>query len=81
MTGLQEIQDDILGLEAALAGKRLELAMAKGERIEAKTHLADMEKAVRERRGFRIQCGMSDGGCYFNAMGHADQVQGRVAHA
>jgi hypothetical protein len=32
MTGLQELQDAILSLEAQIAGKHMELAYAMGER-------------------------------------------------
>ena len=31
MTEIQELHDEILGLEAQLCGKRVELAMAQGE--------------------------------------------------
>lgn len=81
MTGLQELHDEILGLEAQLHGKRLELAMAKGEREEAQGHLRAMNHAIQERRAFRINCGTDGGGCYFTAAGHAGQVRGGVANA
>ena len=74
MTGLQEIQDDILGLQAQLAGKHMELAMALGHRTEANQYRMEMEQAVKIRRSYRIAVGTSDGGCFFTAAGHADQV-------
>ena len=81
MTGLQELQDAILGLEAQLAGKHMELAYALGERDVAHKHRQAMEQAIKAQRDFRIHCGISDGGCFFNAAGHADQVRGRAANA
>lgn len=76
MTGNQEIHDEILDLESKLHGKRLELAMAQGDRVMAEQHRRDMYLAIQKHREFRINVGTSDGGCYFTAAGHADQVQG-----
>ena len=79
MTGLQELQDEILGLEAELHGKRMELSMAKGDRVEAETHMRAMNHVIKERRAFRIDCGTAGGECFFDAAGHADQVlQGKA---
>lgn len=79
MTGLQELEDEIMGVEAELHGKRMEFAMAKGERAEAETHMRAMNDVIKRRRAFRINCGTAAGGCFFDAAGHADQVtQGRA---
>lgn len=80
MTGTQEIQDDILDLESKLHSKRLDLAMAQGERAQAEQHRHAMYAAIQKHREFRINVGTSDGGCYFTAKGHSDQVQGRAAY-
>ncbi len=80
MTKCDQLNDEILGMEAALHGKRLELAMWQGRRVEAQTHRLAMEGAINARRALRLRMGVQDGGCFFNAAGHADQVmQGRVA--
>lgn len=71
MTGLQELQDDILGLEAQLCGKRVELAMAQGERDTARQHLRAMERAVQARRAHRLNIGSDAGECFFDAAGAA----------
>ena len=72
MTGIQELHDEILGLEAQIAGKRLELAMAQGERDTARQHLHTMHQAIKARRDFRIQCAEDAGGCFFDAAGAVD---------
>lgn len=74
MTATQELQDSILGLEAALHGKRIELAMAIGNRQEAQQHMEAMHKTIRAQRDFRMAVGTEQGGCYFTAAGHRDQV-------
>ena len=74
MTGIQELHDEILGLEAQLAGKRLELAMAQGERDTARQHMLVMNAAAIARREFRIQCAEDSGGCFFDAAGAVDSV-------
>lgn len=71
MTAIQELHDEILGLEAQLAGKRLELAMAQGERDTARQHMHAMNAAVIARRAFRIQCADDAGECFFDAAGAA----------
>ncbi|MFZ2306813.1 MAG: hypothetical protein WAW73_20255 [Rhodoferax sp.] len=82
MTKCDQLNDEILGIEAALHGKRLELAMWQGQRVDAQSHRLAMEAAVNARRELRLRVGMQDGGCFFNAAGHADQVaKGRVVHA
>lgn len=79
MTGIQELQDEVLGLEAQLHGKRLELAMAMGERTLAQGHLQNMQRVILQRRDFRIACGTDNDGCFFVAAGDADKAVGRVA--
>lgn len=74
MTGLQELQDDILGLEAKLHGKRLEMAMAQGNRSEAQHHQKAMYAATTARRDFRLMVAEQGGGCYFTAAGEADRL-------
>ena len=74
MTGIQELHDEILGLVAQLEGKRLELAMAHGERDTARQHMHAMNAAVIDRRNFRIQCAEDAGGCFFDAAGAVDSV-------
>jgi hypothetical protein len=78
MTGIQELQDEILGLRAQLAGKHMELAMALGNRAEADQYRLSMEQTVKVRRSYRIAVGEQGGGCYFLAAGAVDQVQGRA---
>lgn len=68
MTGIQELQDAILGLDAQLAGKHMELAYALGERDIAHKHRQAMERAIKAQRDFRIRCG-ADGGCFFDQAG------------
>lgn len=72
MTGLQELEDEIMGIEAELHGKRMEFAMAKGERVEAETHMRAMNHVIKERRAFRINCGTARGGCFFDQAGERD---------
>ena len=78
MTGLQELQDAILSLEAQIAGKHMELAYALGERDIAHKHRLAMEQAIKAQRGFRIKCGAGE--CFFDQAGARDAlvVQGRV---
>ena len=75
MNHTQTIVDDIHRLESELAGKRMELAMSQGRREVAKEHMQAMHKAINARREFRLSIGVADGGCYFNARGHADQIR------
>lgn len=77
MTGIQELHDDILDLESKLHGKRLELAMAQGDRVMAEQHRRDMYLAIQKHREFRINVGTEGDGCYFTAAGavDADRVQ------
>lgn len=80
MTKCDQLNDEILRMEAALHGKRLELAMWQGRRVDAQAHRLAMEGAINAWRALRLRVGMQDDGCFFNAAGHADQVtQGRVA--
>ncbi|MBP9149233.1 MAG: hypothetical protein KBG00_10675 [Rhodoferax sp.] len=74
MTGLQELHDDILGLEAALAGKHMELALAQGDKIGGRIFMNRMNELTRERRSFRINISDSRGECYFDAAGQADRM-------
>ena len=54
MTGLQELQDAVLGLEAQIAGKHMELAYAMGERDIANKHRQAMEQAIKAQMGAQI---------------------------
>ena len=54
MTGLQELQDAILSLDAQLAGKYMELAYALGERDIAHKHRLAMEQAIKAQMGAQI---------------------------
>lgn len=63
MTGLQELQDAILSLEAQIAGKHMELAYAMGERDIAHKHRQAMERAIKAQRDFRIKCGQGGTQC------------------
>jgi len=74
MTGNQELHDDILGLEAQLAGKRMELALAQGDKVGGRLYMNRMNELVRERRAFRINVSESHGECFFDAVGQADRV-------
>ena len=74
MTGIHEIHDDILGLEAQRAGKRMELAMAQGERETARQHLHAMTHAIQSRMAFRVATADAQGQCFFNAQGSADRL-------
>lgn len=75
MTSTQKIQDAILGLKAELAGKRVELAMARGRRSLARKHLRIMESLVNARRELRIQVATEQGECYFAAAGDVDRLE------
>lgn len=77
MTSIQKLQDDILGLEAQLHGKQLELAYAMGDSTLAEKHMLAMNDATRAQRALRIQVQEQGGGCYFLAAGTVDQA---VAH-
>jgi hypothetical protein len=74
MTGLQELQDEILGLEAALAGKRMELAQGQGEKETARQHQHAMYASIQQRRAFRVAVSDQDGECFFDAAGQADKL-------
>lgn len=49
MTSLQALQDDIMSLKAQIAGKRMELAMARGDRRKAQHHQRLMYDAIKAR--------------------------------
>ena len=72
MTGIQELHDEALGLEAQLHGKRLELAMAQGEGGTAGQHLRAMERAIQAQRAFRLNAAGDAGQCFFDAAGESD---------
>ena len=74
MTSLQELQDEILGLEAQLHGKRLEMAMAQGNRSEAQQHQNAIHVATKARRDFRLMVAEQGGENYFSAAGEADRL-------
>lgn len=80
MTKCDQLNDEILGMEAALHGKRLELAMWQGRRADAQKHRGDMESAINARRALRLRLGVQDGGCFFHDAGARDAqvMQGRV---
>jgi hypothetical protein len=75
-----QIIDQILALKAQLAGKRLELAMARGNRSAARDHLRAMNRATVARRQLRIASETAQGACYFAAAGEADRVLEVAAH-
>ncbi len=52
---IAQLQDDCLELEAQLAGKRMELCLARGEREEAQQHMRAMYAAVQQRYAARHQ--------------------------
>lgn len=72
MTSIQELQDQILDLESQIAGKRMELAMAQGERDTARQHQQAMYQAIQRRREFRIGLAEQASGCFFDAAGGVD---------
>ena len=74
MTGLQELKDEELGLVAQLAGKRMELAMAQGEKAVAHHYKNKMHEAIQAHRAFRIAVSEASGSCYFLAAAEADLV-------
>ena len=74
MTGIQEIQDSIFELEAELAGKHIELALAKGEKAVAHHYKHKMHEAIHARRAFRIAVGQDSDECFFDIAGQADRV-------
>lgn len=80
MNHTETILDDIHRLNAALAGKRMELAMEQGRREVAKEHMQAMHKAINARREFRMSIGV-DEGCFFADKGDSDRMalQGRAA--
>ena len=61
MNVLQELDDEIMGLEAQLLGKRMERAYAAGERNTAMLLQQQMVITVQRRKALR---GVDDG-CYF----------------
>jgi hypothetical protein len=71
MTGLQEIDDQYLGLLVRLAGNRLERATATGECDLVFMHQIAMVRATQRQRDFRIACA-EQGGCFFDAAGGMD---------
>jgi hypothetical protein len=73
MTGLQELQDDALGLEAQLWCKRLEIAQALGDIERARYHRMMLNSAIQDRRDLRARCAMDDG-CFFDASGESDAI-------
>ena len=74
MTPTRVLQDEILELEAKLHGKRLELAMAQGDRAAAQAHLVAMKASVKARGELRVAIEVSAGGCYFDSRGAADAM-------
>lgn len=74
MTPEQQLVDQILALKAPLAGKRMELSMARNNRIAARVHLVAMHKVIRARRSLRIEAVERAGGCFFVASGDFDRA-------
>ena len=67
--------DDIMRIKAELAGKRMELAYARGLTREAHTHRKRMEELVMARRNAMLAAAPSDREeCYFAAAGEADMI-------
>lgn len=81
MTPIPELQDAILRIKAELAGKRMELAMARGLRSLARKQLRIMESLVKARRDLRIDLETQGGGCYFAAAGQVDRDMGKGSSA
>lgn len=75
MTAEQTLIDEILNLKAQLAGKRLELAMARGQRKSARDHMRAMHRAKVARRQLRIQAETAQGQCYFLAAAEAELAE------
>jgi len=75
MTDLQELHDDILGLEAQLLGKRMELAMAQGDKVGGRMFMHKMNEVIRERREFRISTSEQAEECFFVASADADRME------
>lgn len=75
MTQEHQIIDQILALKAQLAGKRLELAMARGKKSVAREHLRTMNRATVARRQLRIAAETANGQCYFLAAAEADRME------
>lgn len=76
-----QIIDQILDLKAQLAGKRLELAMSRGNRAAARDHMRAMHLATVARRQLRIAAETAQGQCYFAAAGDVDRTLEVAAHA
>jgi hypothetical protein len=54
MNRLQTLCDDIMSLKAQISGKRLELAMLRGNRRNAQHHQSQMYAVIKARRAHRI---------------------------
>lgn len=50
---IAQLRDDCLALEAKLAGKRMELAVATGQADEARAHMQAMYAAIQQRYAAR----------------------------
>lgn len=74
MNRQQTLCDDIMGLKAQLAGKRLELAMLRGNRRNAQHHQSQMYAVIKARRAHQMQAAERAGECFFDAAGRADRV-------
>ena len=74
LTSEQKLQDEIMVLKAKLAGKRMELAHARGNADFARVHMRRMYAVIKARREARLAASDAAGGCYFDAAGQADRL-------
>ncbi len=82
MTPAQQLQDDILALEAQAHGKRVELTLLiNKDEQEARKHMRAMYACTNARRDLRIAIQTEQGGCFFDAAGAVDRELGAPAHA
>lgn len=66
--------DECRALEAALYGKRIELALHNGCRDDAQYWRERMEKVVKDRRDAALGTAEAKGDCYFVAAGKIDAL-------
>ena len=74
MTPAQNLELEILDLESKLHGKRLELAMAMGDRATAQKHMTAMYAAIEARGDFIRMTADANNECFFDAAGQADRI-------
>jgi hypothetical protein len=67
-----QLVDEIRGLEAQIAGKRIEFCMLIGDREGAERYRKDMYDLIEARKAAVIVGAEETGGCFFEATGRAD---------